>query len=145
MSQPIPMPVTDLVEQLAAHKTLGSAPRRELEWLVAHGHIRHLQKDEVLTSSGTVVEGLYVLLAGRIVIYIDRGSGTNKVMEWHAGDVTGMLPYSRMVSPPGDTVAQEPTVGLMVPRENFPEMIRECHEVTSILVHQMVDRARAFK
>jgi signal transduction histidine kinase len=32
-----------------------------------------------------------------------------------------------------------------VPKDDFPEMIRECQEVTSILVHKMVDRARQFK
>jgi signal transduction histidine kinase len=141
------MAATDLVEQLAAHKTLGSAPRRELEWLAAHGTMRHLEKDEVLTRAGVAfnVEGLYILLSGRIAIFVDRGSGTNKVMEWLGGDVTGTLPYSRMVTPPGDTVAQEPTNALLVPKDDFPEMIRECQEVTSILVHKMVDRARQFK
>jgi len=141
------MPVTDLVEQLAAHKTLGSAPRHELEWIAAHGTLRHLEKNEVLTRAdkNISVEGLFVVLSGRIAIYVDRGSGTNKVMEWKAGDVTGFLPYSRMSSPPGDTVAQEPTTTLLVKRDCFPEMIRECHEVTSILVHKMVDRAREFK
>jgi len=141
------MAVADVVEQLAAHKTLGSAPRRELEWLVAHGTIRHLEKDEVLTRANVAfsVEGLYILLSGRIAIFVDRGSGTNKVMEWLGGDVTGTLPYSRMVSPPGDTVAQEPTTALLVAKSEFPEMIRECQEVTSILVHKMLDRARDFK
>jgi signal transduction histidine kinase len=141
------MTVTDLVEQLAAHKTLGSAPREELEWIAAHGTIRHLEKDEVLTraNSNISVEGLFVVLSGRIAIYVDRGSGTNKVMEWKAGDVTGFLPYSRMSSPPGDTMAQEPTTVLLVPKGDFPEMIRECQEVTAILVHQMLDRAREFK
>jgi signal transduction histidine kinase len=141
------MTVTDLVEQLAAHKTLGSAPRTELEWIAAHGSIRHLEKNEVLTRAdkNVSVDGLYALLSGRIAIYVDRGSGTNKVMEWNAGDVTGFLPYSRMSSPPGDTVAQEPSTALLVRKEHFPELIRECPEVTTILVHKMLDRAREFK
>jgi signal transduction histidine kinase len=58
--------------------------------------------------------------------------------------VTGVLPYSRAVSPPGDTRAQEPTVVLFVHRDHFPAMIRECHQITSILVHTMIDRARVF-
>jgi signal transduction histidine kinase len=65
-------------------------------------------------------------------------------MEWRAGDVTGLLPYSRMVTPPGDTVAMEPTVILAVPREDLRAMTRECHAITSMLVHKMLDRARAF-
>ncbi len=32
----------------------------------------------------------------------------------------------------------------MVPREEIPALIRECHELTSILVHVMIDRARQF-
>ena len=141
------MAVTDLVEQLAAHKTLGSAPRAELEWIAAHGIMRHLEKNEVLTRAdkNISVEGLFVVLSGRIAIYVDRGSGTNKVMEWKAGDVTGFLPYSRMGNPPGDTVAQEPSTALLVKKEHFPELIRECQEVTAILVHKMLDRAREFK
>ena len=48
-------------------------------------------------------------------------------MEWRAGDVTGVLPYSRLVSPPGDTVAQESTEILAVPRDDLDAMIRDCH------------------
>ena len=65
-------------------------------------------------------------------------------MEWRAGDVTGMLPYSRLVSPPADSVAQEPSEILAVPRDDLAAMIRECHAITSILVHTMVDRSRHF-
>ena len=92
---------TDLIEQLTQHKTLGAAPREELAWLASHGTLRHLDEGEVLTPKGVVVEGLYVILTGHIAIFVDRGAGRHKVMEWRAGDVTGMLPYSRMVSPPG--------------------------------------------
>lgn len=134
----------DLIEQLAQHKTLGSAPREEHAWLVGHGTLRHVAEGEVLTQKGHAVEGFYVILQGHIAIFIDRGAGRHKAMEWRAGDVTGLLPYSRMVSPPGDTVAQEPCTILALHRDLLPEMIRECHQVTSILVHKMVDRARAF-
>src|SRR5262249_56290922 len=48
------------------------------------------------------------------------------------------------VSPPGDTVAQEPSTVLAIHRDSLRDMIRECHHVTSILVHSMLDRARVF-
>ena len=65
-------------------------------------------------------------------------------MEWREGDVTGVLPYSRLLSPPGDAVAQEPSTILAVHRDLLPAMIHECHEITSILVHTMLDRSRVF-
>ncbi|HWN80471.1 MAG TPA: ATP-binding protein [Candidatus Udaeobacter sp.] len=138
------MTVPDLVDRLAAHKLLGTAPREELAWLAAHGSLRRLSSGEILTAKGAVVEGLFVVLSGCITISIDRGSGPQKIMEWREGQVTGLLPYSRLVSPPGDTIASEPTELLAVHRDLFPEMIQQCHTVTSILVHTMVDRARAF-
>ena len=98
----------------------------------------------MLSAKGVPVAGLFVVLTGHIAIFVDRGAGRHKVMEWRAGDVTGMLPYSRLVSPPGDSVAQEPSEILAVPRDDLAAMIRECHEITSILVHKMLDRSRVF-
>jgi signal transduction histidine kinase len=135
---------TDLVDRLAAHRTLGAAPREELAWLAEHGSLRQLDADEVLTPKTAEVEWLYVLLSGRIALYVDRGTGLHKLMEWRAGDVTGQLPYSRLGRPPADTVAQEPSTVLRVHRDHFPEMISRCHQITSILVRSMVDRARSF-
>ena len=134
----------DLVDRLAAHKTIGGAPREELAWLAAHGFLRHLNAGEVLTAKNATVEGLFVVLSGHIAIFVDRGTGLHKIMEWREGDVTGLLPYSRLVSPPGDTVAQEPSTILELRRDHLHEMIHECHEVTSTLVHNMLDRARVF-
>ena len=136
--------MTDLVDRLAGHQTLGAAPREELAWLATHGSLRRLRQGEVLTAKGAPVTGLFVVLTGHVAIFIDRGAGLRKVMEWRAGEVTGLLPYSRLVSPPGDTVAQEPSEILAVPRDELPAMIRDCHEITSILVHKMLDRARVF-
>ena len=138
------MEATDLVDRLAEHKTLGAAPREELAWLASHGSVRQLDTGDVLTAKGGKVAGLFVLLSGRITISVDRGTGLHKIMEWRGGEVTGLLPYSRLVSPPGDTVAQEPTEILEVPRDRLRAMTRECYEVTAILVHSMVDRVRVF-
>ncbi len=134
----------DLIDRLAAHKTLGKAPRAELEWLIAHGTLRRLEEGDILSAKGQPVAGLFVVLAGSIAIFVDRGAGRHKLLEWRAGDVAGMLPYSRLVSPPGDSVAQEPTEFLAIPREDLAALIRDCHEITSLLVHTMVDRARFF-
>ena len=56
----------------------------------------------------------------------------------------GMLPYSRMATAPGETLVQEPSDVLAVHRDCFRELTRECPEITAILVHTMLDRARFF-
>ena len=138
------MRALDIVDRLAEHKTLSAAPRAELEWLAAHGSIRRMNTGDVLSVKGVKVDFLYVILSGRFAFFIDHGAGPTKLLEWCAGDVTGMLPYSRLVAPPGESSAQEPSEILVIPREHLQQMTRECFEVTSILVHIMLDRARMF-
>jgi signal transduction histidine kinase len=134
----------DIIERLAEHKTLGRAPRSELEWLAAHGQIRKLNTGEVLSVKGAPVDALYIVLSGRVALFVDRGAGLDKVIEWREGDVSGLLPYSRLTSPPGDASALEPLEILAIPRADLRAMTQECFDVTSILVHAMIDRARLF-
>ena len=133
-----------LVKRLSTHRTLGSVPQDQIAWVAAHGVLRHLDAGAVLTSKDGQVEGLHVVLDGHLAIYVDRGAGRHKIMEWRGGDVTGLMPYSRLVAPPGDVLAEEPTELVTVHRNDMPEMIRECNELTATLVHVMVDRARHF-
>jgi signal transduction histidine kinase len=135
----------NLVDRLAAHKTIGGAPRQELEWVAAHGHLRHLEPGEVLTARAAgFVEGLFIVLSGRFALHVDRANGRERIMEWHGGDVGGMLPFSRLQSPPGDSIVDQPSDIVVVHRDDLPELTRQCHQLTSTLVHIMVDRARHF-
>src|SRR5215217_8161761 len=105
----------DLVDRLAAHRTVGSAPFEELTWLASRGTLRQLHAGQVLTAKGTRPSGLFVVLSGFFTMSVDRGSGLRKIMEWRDGDVMGLLPYSRVSGPPGDAVAQESAEILEVP------------------------------
>src|SRR6185312_155380 len=134
----------DLIARLSEHKTLGGAPREELAWLAAHGMLRHLDAGEILSHKGIPVEGLYVILAGHVTLSVDRGSGPQKMIEWRTGDVSGLLPYSRLRTPPGDAIAQESTEILALHRDQLRALTHECFEITSILVGTMLDRARLF-
>ena len=126
------------------HRTLGPAPRAELEWLATHGVVRTLNAGDALSVKGQQVAGLYIIISGRLALFIDRGAGPVRLVEWREGDVAGLLPYSRLTASPGDSKALEPSQILAVPREHLQAMTRECFEVTSILVHTMVDRTRMF-
>ncbi len=134
----------DLIDRLAEHKTLTAAPREELAWLAAHGTLRTLAPGEILSHKATAVEGLYIILSGHLSLSVDRGSGPQKVIDWRAGEISGILPFSRMATAPGDAIAEEPTEVLAIRREELRELTRECYAVTAILVHIMLDRARLF-
>lgn len=138
------MTTEELVDRLASHRTIGRAPRGELMWIATHGTVSRYEPGDIVSRSTEPVRGLYILLTGRMSIYVDRGAGRRKVMEWQAGDVTGVLPYSRTLNPPGDTIVEELSEVVAIYRNDLPELIRHCEEVTATLVHVMLDRARRF-
>jgi signal transduction histidine kinase len=137
-------PPVDLLDRLENHTLMRGLPREQIAWVAAHGRLRQLAGGELLYKQGTKVDALYLVLSGHLVIHVDRGTGRRKAMEWRSGEVTGFLPYSRLAATLGDVVAEEPTELVSVHRDHFPEMIRQCHELTAVFVHVMLDRTRHF-
>jgi len=135
----------DILARLAAHRTIGKAPRAELEWLATHATFEYAEPGSMVARKGQPVEALYLILKGHVAHFMEQGGTTRKVMDWHDGDATGLLPYSRLTLAPGNSIVQEPAELLRLPRELLPALPVECPHVTAELVHVMVDRARAFK
>ncbi len=100
------VPPEELVTRLKEHRTLGGMPPEELAWVAAHGYVRRFETGDLLHRSGVPLEGLHIILSGHIAIYVDRGEGLHKVLEWRGGDVSGRLPYSRMKGSPGDVLCR---------------------------------------
>lgn len=135
----------ELVARLQAHRAFQTVPREELEWLASHGTLERCATGDLIAKKGEPVEALYVILSGHVSHFTDQGGTWHKAIDWRGGDVTGQLPYSRMTAAPGNSVVQEPTEILRLPRMHLPAIPIECPHVTAVLVHVMVERARAFK
>ncbi len=138
------MAETNLVDRLSTLTNLRMVPREELEWLAAHGHLEVRDAGTIIAPKGKPIETLWIILSGRIVVQVDRGSGPRRVTEWGTGEVSGMLPYSRMVAPPGNNFLEAKSELLGIDVKHFPEMIRRCPVFTAYTVHSMLDRARSF-
>lgn len=138
------MAKVELVDRLAAIPSLSTIPREELEWIVSNADLETHRAGTVITPKGTRIDKLLILLSGHISIRVDRGAGPRRVMEWNPGDITGMLPYSRMSGTPGDTYVDETVEAVGIHEELFPEMIHRCPKFTAHTVHIMLDRARTF-
>ena len=134
----------DLVDRLAALSGLAEIPRDELEWLVEHGRVEVFEVGSIVAPKGVPIEKLWIVLSGHMAIRVDRGAGPRRVTEWRTGDVSGMLPYSRMTGPPGDNFVEEKAELLGIHQEHFPEMVHRCPTFAAHTVHTMLDRARNF-
>jgi CRP-like cAMP-binding protein len=116
------MKAEEILDLLQSHRTLGKAPREELEWITAHGRLVQFGPGDVVVSQTDIVDNLFILLKGCVSIHINRAAGRRR-MEWRGGDVTGLLPYSRLQNPPGDTIVDEPTVAIAISRADLSSAI----------------------
>ncbi len=139
------MSASPLVDRLAAHRMLADVPIAQLQWLASNGHLEQFATGDIVVRTGELMPELFVVLSGHLAIEVKRGAATRKLTEWRGGDITGVIPFSRMTGAPGNVIAIEPSEVLMLHRDHFPRLIAECYELTSVLVHVMLDRARFFQ
>jgi signal transduction histidine kinase len=134
-----------VVDRLAALPIFESVPRTDLEWLAAHGEVRTFSAGSVLGVDSESAGEMFVLIAGRAGLYVDKAGGTRKLLEAGAGRVLGVLPYSRFQRAPGSTVIEEETTAVVLDQRHFPVLTREYPGLTTALVRHMLDRAREYR
>jgi signal transduction histidine kinase len=142
--QTLIMSSEELMTRLKAHKTLKGVPDHELEWLIAHGEPRRYFAGEEMLPPDLRVDWMTIMFSGHLTIYVDRGAGARRTMDWHAGDIGGILPYSRLKISPGVPYIEDTADTLSIHRDWLDEMTRACPQVTARCVQHMLDRARVF-
>jgi signal transduction histidine kinase len=142
----VPLPAESLLDRLAALPLLQSVPRRELEWLIAHGEVRSMREGTMTGRVDETVVDMVILLEGRVGLHVrQKTGGLRKLLEIGAGQVLGALPYSRFERAPGAVVIEADATGLFLKRDHFPEMMRDHPALTTALVHYMLDRTREYR
>ncbi len=114
----------------------------ELDWFCARGERVDLPEGVRMFERGHPATALWIVVEGVVRGFEEIGGEWLLVATTKPGEVTGMLPFSRMTHYPRHTVAGEPSVVLRLDTSHFREMSDASHEVTRRLVAQMSDRVR---
>jgi signal transduction histidine kinase len=133
----------DHLETLASFPLFETVPRAELEWLGARGDVHALAPGAVLLEPGSSIDEMWIVLTGRVAVHMRKEGGSwRKFYDLGPSYVLGAMPFSRMRVSPGRLVVEDDTTLFTLSRSHFSELVRECPELTSALVHHMIDRAR---
>lgn len=135
-------PVT--VSILKTFDALKNVPDGQLQWLIDNSQDRFLPDGEHLSVAGQPLRGPYFLISGRVLLYGILNGNRREIANFHSGDITGYLPFSRGVIAPGYSQAIGEVHLLSFPTERVREMISEHFELTQALVHVMSNRVREF-
>ena len=134
-----------IVENLQAFPLFEPVPRQELEWLAARGVVKDFTSGAIMMDAGSRIDEMWIILSGKTVVYVRKESGLRKFYDMEPGFVLGAMPYSRLHAAPARVVAEDDASVFVLNRSHFGDLVRECPELTSALVHQLLDRSRGYR
>jgi len=116
-------------------------PDDQLDWFLSQSQEMHLKAGEMYSRQGDPADAMFVILEGHLQ---GRGelNGETVVFDLEPGDVTGVLPFSRMKQFTVGQRAETDSRALRFPASLFPDLIQRMPELTKRLVGLMSDRIR---
>jgi signal transduction histidine kinase len=120
---------------------LHGLPFEDRLWLAHHGREVVANAGDVLFEEGAVAEHMVLILKGEIHVRRQHG-GPMALFIGRTGQMTGILPFSRMKSYGGQGFAVSPVWVLLVSRSHFPEMLQVIPSMAQRVVSTLLDRVR---
>jgi signal transduction histidine kinase len=128
----------DLLRRVPAFEGL---PEDQFAWFLSNSKELHLKPGETYARQGDPADAMFVLLEGE---FQWRGelAGESFVLAIKAGEITGILPFSRMKQFTLGGRAETEGCVLRFPASLFPELVQRMPELATRLVGLMSDRIR---
>jgi len=136
-----PTPVEEIAEALVNIGPLHDLPFEDRLWLASHGQEWVANTGDVLYEEGTPAEQMFLILKGEIHVRRQQG-GPMALFIGRAGQMTGVLPFSRMKAFGGQGFAISPLWALVIDRSLFPEMLQAIPSMAQRVVSTLLDRVR---
>ncbi|MGB6746181.1 MAG: ATP-binding protein [Terracidiphilus sp.] len=136
-----PTPPEEIAAALDHIVPLHGLPFDERLWLARNGREVVASAGEILFEEGAAAEDMVLILKGEI--HVRRlHAGSMALFTGRSGQMTGILPFSRMVSYGGQGLAVSPVWGLLIHRSLFPEMLQAIPSMAQRAVTTLLDRVR---
>jgi signal transduction histidine kinase len=116
-------------------------PDDQLDWFLSQAQEMNLKAGDVYLRQGDPADAMFVILAGLLQVRGEMG-GETFVFDIEPGEVTGILPFSRMKQFRAGGRAVTDSRALRFPAALFPELVQRMPVLTQRLVGLMSDRIR---
>ncbi|MGA2697290.1 MAG: ATP-binding protein [Terriglobales bacterium] len=127
--------------ELQRFEIFADLPEDQLDWFLNQSQELNLKAGDVYSRQGDPADSMYVLLEGSLHL---RGEFAGEIFAFSLdpGEVTGVLPFSRMKQFTVSGRAETDSRALKFPASKFPELVQKMPELTKRLVGLMADRIR---
>jgi signal transduction histidine kinase len=136
-----PTPVEEIAVALERIGPLHGLPMEDRLWLARHGEEFVAEAGDVLFEEGAPAERMILIIKGEIHVRRQNG-GPMTLFIGRAGQMTGLLPFSRMKTFGGQGFAISPVWALAIPKSLFPEMLAAIPTMAQRVVSTLLDRVR---
>ncbi|MFZ1051841.1 MAG: ATP-binding protein [Candidatus Sulfotelmatobacter sp.] len=116
-------------------------PDDQIAWFISQSQEMNLKAGDVYSRQGDPADAMFVILEGQLQGRGELG-GETFVFDLEPGDVTGLLPFSRMKRFTVSGRAVTDSHALRFPASLFPDLVQKMPELTKRLVGLMSDRIR---
>jgi signal transduction histidine kinase len=116
-------------------------PDDQIAWFLSQAEETHIKAGDTYIRQGDPADWMFVILEGQLQARGELG-GETIIVSIKPGDVTGVLPFSRMKQATITGRAETESRLLRFPAALFPELIQKMPELTKRLVGVMSDRIR---
>ena len=127
--------------ELLRFPTFADLPDDQIAWFISQAKELNLKAGDSYLRQGDPADAMFVILEGHLQV---RGelNGETVAFDLEPGDVTGVLPFSRMKQFSVGGRAVTDSHALRFPASLFPELVQKMPELTKRLVGLMSDRIR---
>jgi signal transduction histidine kinase len=133
---------SNLREDLKRIKIFADLEADQLAWLAERMVERRLAQGEVSIEEGTPADRMAVVIEGEFQARREKGPSDGWIYIIRAGEVSGMLPFSRMTTFGVTARAVVATHAAYLSAALFPEMLRRIPVLEARLVGVLTDRVR---
>ena len=139
--QEIHSPLSEIVAALKRITPLQGLSESEFEWLASRAREYCIPAGATLFQDGDPASEMLILVRGEVHVRRSRALG-DSLFIGRSGQITGLLPFSRMKTYGGQGYTTADTWALAYPKEMFPEMLAEIPSLANRLVGVLLDRVR---
>src|SRR5580658_8667486 len=133
-------PLPEIVDALRRVTALQGLTDSELAWLATHAEEVAAPAGTALFREGDPATKMWFILRG--AAHVRRSQGGLALFIGRAGQITGLLPFSRMKTHGGQGFAASDLWGLQIDRDVFPEMLEAIPSMGQRCVSILLDRVR---
>ncbi len=130
-----------VAQDLRSIAVFSDLPEEQLAWFAQHGEDVRVEPGAILFHQGDPADRMFVFLEGELE---GRSDSAGQLFRAGAGDVTGLLPFSRLQKFQGNGRAVTQVRVALFHKSLFPEMLQRMPVLTERLVALMLDRVRDY-